>query len=426
MGSLDAFLDCSIGGTGFQLVDYSVRSDPVIEEGIGRVGTRVQIEGEGYIESVSQAAHSAAIAAAIAGLDVAGQDIIVKGFGGVVELQLLAAWCKDGGPHVSFQMLPQKDLSPLRRAFRFTATGERSWTAGEDPDDPGESAYREVIATEEGGMRTATITGQVRGPDALQRFSDIWLPFWFISYPQAQWTSKWQTDANWADDELKYTITFSELGEPLPELPDGPWIGEVQLQKGADFDERGLVTRTWAWEVVYGGDSSQIWSALRRKCEGIIIRQTASEQVYHQRRLSVTFTTLSGPDANIPDLLEWEHSVEIPTEGSGRLEATEYPGAGRALLAYTPAPAYAATQSGRATGLGRFPNAPGPLWPANLAEVPVISRRWVNEYVAETSWRYAFLADSNTPFEMNATALEKLKRPSGMDAVALAKQVFVG
>src|SRR5687767_7592673 len=98
----DSLLSLNIGGAHAQLHDYSLFSEPLVKEKRGRTGTHVRLEGEGCIEAAdTSSAFGAAIAAAVASFTLSGQNITVTEFGGSVVVQILAAQCVEGGPHVT-------------------------------------------------------------------------------------------------------------------------------------------------------------------------------------------------------------------------------------------------------------------------------------------------------------------------------------
>jgi hypothetical protein len=405
-------LSISIGSEDFQLLDYGVRSEPLIDEKEGyRVGTRKVIHGVGEIIGTSESDFAAKIQAAANALDGAsGSDVIVKGIGGsVTEIAILAARCRDGGPHVAFRMLPQSDSSVFRRKFDFEAIGiER--VEGEDPGEPADT-YRCAVEIDAIGLRAYTYSGEIFGPDALSFLEDVKIPALRISHPETSWVMTISEDANLYGDSVRYSIKFQELSEPKPAVGAGVWIGDISSTHDQDRDERGMITETWRWEVSITGDSAQLLPVLRAQVTGTIVRMRVQEGRWHGARVQYECVTLRGQDARVPELLEYEQGVEGEQEAGGRIEAVEYPGV-MPILKFAPYPAYHATQRGRATAVGRFVKAPSMLWPEALAAAPRITRRWVNQYITETTWSYEYISDSANSFAMNGAALAAMKFPA--------------
>src|SRR4051794_30891565 len=124
MASYDTIYKASVGGSSFQLQKLrAVREKPIVEANLGCTGYDVSIEGEGWIEGTTQSDLATKLAATRTAFLISGQNITITGVNGVVVYQLLAARCRDSGPHVGFEMM--ETTRPLATAFRFSVVARK-------------------------------------------------------------------------------------------------------------------------------------------------------------------------------------------------------------------------------------------------------------------------------------------------------------
>jgi hypothetical protein len=87
MIDLTPFGTASYGTSAFQVVDFDVQEQPVIKEGVGRIGTDVVATIDGFFEGTDANDLAAKSVAVRADLAVGGRDLVVKGLGGATVLR---------------------------------------------------------------------------------------------------------------------------------------------------------------------------------------------------------------------------------------------------------------------------------------------------------------------------------------------------
>lgn len=382
MAAFDSILKASIGSTSFQLMDYSVRETPVTKDGLGQTGTKVTVQGDGWVEAADAASLTAAIAAMLAGFRIVGKNVTITGLGGAVEYQLLAASCVDGGPFVEIEIqLQQQRGEALVKPVRFTANGSTAPSGGTTNLV---DQFKVETTTRPDELRGITYSGEVLGPGAVGQYVDGILPALLAQYPDSDWTHSDKFSTNAKQDKVDWQVTFVELAAPLPDAVDATAVdGEGTIRREGDEQMR-LVTEI-GFDLLVEGDPTALLTSIR-PTEGVILKESSEITQFRERRLRASFTTLSGRDGN--DLLNWEQTLEHEKEVTP-LRVVTYPN-GEPVFILDVQPAYV-TQRGRAIGAGQYPQAPEPFWPDQLVDRPKIIHTPLNAAEFQVEWMYRFV-----------------------------------
>jgi hypothetical protein len=404
MGEFDQLLSLNLGGASFQLDDYGYASEPIVKDGRGRAGTRLRLTCTGWVSVGAEettADYGAAVVAAVRSFSVSGQNVEVKEFNGALLVQILAAWCVDGGPHVTFSLLPNKDGVGLVKRFSVTVNAS-TWLdgGGVNPTTEPSNAYTIRTTTGPDGLRRVEIVGELLGVDAGGYYRAQVVPTFRRAYPAASWGLSERLEANTAGDKTSYTITFAELVEPYPgAAPDLAVDGEHVDRKERDEQMR-LVTR-YSYDLLVVGSPQLLLNTIRPK--GVTILRESSEVTHHLgKRLRAEFVVLAGGNGN--DLLNFEQSFN-EVRSADVVEVARYAGL-KPFLVRTPADVFRYQQRGRAVGLNRFPKPPDPLT-LPMTAPPQIQHTQLNGVECETTWQYDYAT-----VDQYAVRLADLARPA--------------
>lgn len=399
MAAFDSILKASIGSTSFQLMDYSVRETAVTKEGLGRLGTKVVVQGDGWIEAADAAALTAAIAATLGSFRVDGQNVTITGLAGGLEYQLLAAQCVDGGPFVDIEIgLQQQRGEALVKPVKFTANGSTAPGSGQQITDQ----WKVETTTRPDGLRGITYSGETRGAGAVGLYVNGVLPDLLAQYPADQWIHQQKYSTNVKQDLVDWQVTFTELVEPLPSTADVT-VADGEFTERIDRDEQMRMVRERTYDLLIEGDASSLLTTLR-PTDGTILKESSEVTHYREQRLRAAFTQLMGGDGN--DLLNWEQTLEAESETTP-LRVVLYPNATPVFILEVQ-PSYM-VQRGRAIGAGSYPAPPDPFWPDQLVERPKITTTPLNAVEMQVEWHYRFVFRSPPT---TASFVARLARPS--------------
>ena len=402
MAALDALLKCTYGTTSFQLSDYSYSEDPIITADLGRTGTKNSVSGKGWVEGTDAADFAAKLAEVRNGFRTWGQDLTITGLGGTTEVQILAAYCRDAGPHVSFKMLEQGSGTPLIKEFEFTVqaiTGQDFSGGG-----GGGAAVGYAVEVKSDGLRRIKRRGVITQAGASAIYHNNVLPSMLASYPASNWVATQSYDVDSRDTLLNYEISFEEIKEPFVtgsqfEVLDGDWVQRVE--RNADH----LLVFTISFDFAYSGDPQRLLVALRPTGK-TIVRERWQDQRYKDRRFTGEIVWVDSADMN--NVADWEQSIEFD-DGNDVLNSTVVPGRDPVLF-YGSKPVRRAVQYGRAVGISRWVKAPSPFWTARTSGPGKITYKKINDSQWETAWRYEFMFSEPVPVDGNIFG--RLNRPS--------------
>jgi hypothetical protein len=393
MASLDSVLQCSMGSASMQLLDYQVRYEPIINAAAGlltgRIGTRLTVSGEGYIEETGTAAGDLAALWAVKAAFRDGQNFTITGPGGVA-VSILAARCTAGGPHITLEIANGREV-------RFTLTAEQGVVTGgigsgqdlpvpptaEDGSDD-LTPFPFKVTVRPGGNRTISASGELRGPNTLNRFYLGVVGSFKAEYPPASWAHGYEYEMAEGQDVLKYSLTAEEHVGGLPVA--GSLVAvEGEGTRRTEIDEQNRVTETWDFSLALGaGDPQGMIDLLRRGVRGTILRESAQVTLIKERRLIMSITTTRAADGSF--LVSWMQRFSILKEKE-TYEEKRYPGC-TPILVRKPTAMARVTQSGEAVGVDQWPQPPEPVLPESMLEQPEVSHEWSSRSERKTTWNY--------------------------------------
>lgn len=405
MADLDALLQCTYGSAAFQLADYTYSEEPIMQDGVGRVGTKKTVSGKGWIEGTDPADFASKLADARAGFRVVARDFRVIGLGGTTEVEILAAYCRDFGPHVAFKLAEQGSGTALKKDVEFTVTGVLAFDeAGSGGIGGVSDGFGVSVDVKSDGLRRVARKGFVSQSGAAEIYQGTVLPAILAAYPATKWVSAQKYEVNSTNTYLTYEISFEELQVPFITDPqfvvlDGDLIHRVER----DEQHRTVITITF--DLAYTGSFAHILTTLRPDDE-VILRERWEDQTYKDRRLRGEIVYVRSADHN--DLGAWEQTLEVEDE-SPALSSFVVPGRDPVLY-YGAQPTRRAVQAGRAIGFGRFVKYAPTIWPARLAAPRKLTFRRLNDAEYETTWRYEYVFSNGV--SLTAAVYASLNRPA--------------
>lgn len=407
MAEFDSLLDCTLGTTSFQLVDYAYKEEAVVEEGKGKTGAKITISGEGYVSAASAAAFAAALLATQAGFRSSGQNFYITGLGGNYEVILLAAQCVDGGPHCSFEMLPQGDGAALVKPFRFTLTATTTGNSDPSNTDPTNS-YKTTITTRPDGLREVGISGELVGPGCSDFYEDTVLPFFEGLYPVAAWVPLLSFERNQSDDRATYNLRFTELQEAFPVVGATASIVDGEVTSGDERDEQMRLVRSVSFDFLITGDPIKVRDLMRAALLTTPIRERFEVSRHKETRIRGEFTLLLDVTGKADGLLNWEQELEVERGERAPLKA-ETDEVNDPMIYQDQKVETVIVQRGSATGLGKFVKEAPILFPDDMSANPRITYRAANGFEFVTTWEYRYIF-SSVP-SIDAAVLKGLARP---------------
>lgn len=396
----EALLSLNIGGASFQLDDYGVSFQPIVKEGKGRTGTKVELRGRGYVDGGAGAGSAAAMAdgvtAASESFSVSGQNVVVTELGTLL-VSLLAARFVDGGPHIDYELLGNLDGVRGVKKFQFVAYGEQKLGDGNDPDN----SYTLRVTTGPDDVRKVDIDGEITGPGAAAWFTSRVLPEFTAAYPLSRWVPGHWMRRNFKGDKATYGISFEEIVRPYPDAGAGAAV-DGDYTETVERDEQQRMVRRFEYDFLCVGDPQALADVLRPQPHDGIVSESINVTHHKGKRLRATFVILESGSSN--DLLDFSQSFGR-SDAFPTVTAATYPGVKPFLIRNNEEPAHF-TQRGRAVGLRRFPKAPEPILPYLTGE-PVIVYSHLTEWEWETTWEYQYASVDAVTYDVT-----KLARPA--------------
>jgi hypothetical protein len=410
MGQLDTLHKCSLGTSDFQLEDFEYGKEPVVKDGL-RVGDRVFIRGTGWVEAASATALATALAAAETPFSTSGDNVQIFGPQSSLMVDLPAAVCVNGGPHVSFKVGRglQDSAGGVLRRFDFQIAAETKAFPGGSSPGP---SYSGKVATAPDGLRVVTYNGEIVGdpfsvPDEFRKVLDGFrqlytLPLWVASY---------ELETNIDQDRGRFRITFTEMAYPLPHegTDDDKGYKNFAVEGSAslrrDRDEQMRLVRSWTFDLLVVGDVDKLLTVLRPNLP--ILRETVSVTVFPHQRVSAEFVTVTGGNGNA--LMNWQAAFHYEHPAVNVYRQLTYPGVDPVLVRKERTVGRL-TFSGSMTGAGVFIDPPPAPKDLVLLEQPRRSWVVVNEIERRTDFSYVMAigpGDRVTPAEL----LAALQRP---------------
>ena len=401
---LSDFMQLTVNGEAvIQIEDYSYHTEAIVDKSMGRTGSTLTLEGEGFVQGDASGPFLTAASAASAALNRSGSIIEVLGLGGAIEARMTPGMFLNFGPHLTVAFLGKPD-SPFRRQVKFKATGETAPNLGGGAVEVG---YKVDTAVRPDGLKTITRTGQIKGARASALFLGVVLASSLSAYPLTGWIRTYKYDVNAAGDLLSYTIGLVQILNPLPDNGAGSGVdGEATTR--TERDEQMRKVTTFSYDFLITGNATAFATIMRPAPPIVILKESFESTYYKEVRVRGSFTWLEGGDGN--DLLDWNQTVDAVTD-EVPLAIETYPGSPPDYI-YKPRSGNVYTQSGRAVGVGRYPKPPDPFLP-NYLEKPKFSFKRLNAVEYETTWSYVLVSPGIV--EMNSGVLAQFERPKTPD-----------
>lgn len=402
MAEFDALFRCTLGGTGFQLRDYGYKEEPIVEDKKGQTGVTITVTGEGYVEEADAATFAAALGATASAFRVHGQTFTLYGLYDSVEVTVLAGQCVDGGPYVTFEILPQGSGSRLVKEFKFVLTAKKAILDG---DGKPTNAYKIKVVTGPDGLRKVTVSGELKGPGCSAFFETGVLPKFNASYDVVNWVPTISLEVNQTDDDTTYTLEYRELFESLPDPGPGTAVDGTATDS-TERDEQMRKVRIITFDMLVVGDPMAVRDFMRGLLGATPFKERFEVTRYDQQRVRGEFQLLTGDGGS--DLLNWERSIEAVEQQTDTFTAFAVPGT-TPIFVKTPFAGFTYIDSGSAIGAGRSPKPPAPLY--NTFGAPHdFTYTDLNSVEKRTSWKYTYLLES--PVESPKTFAASLVRPA--------------
>lgn len=401
MAEFDSLYKCTLGGTGFQLREYGYKEVPIVEDGKGQTGVTLTVTGEGYVEADSAAAFSSALGSASNAFRVAHQSFQLYGLNGELEVTVLAGLCLDGGPFVTFEMMPQSSGSRLVKEFKFTLTAKQAKKSDSDNGDP-TNVYKVKVVTGPDGLSQVTVSGELTGPGCADFFNVTVLPKFEHDYPLLYFVPTVTYEGNATDDSATYSLQYTELDEPLPDLILGKAVDGTATES-IDVDEQMRKVRVISYDFVCEGDPTLVRDFMRAALKATPFKERYEITSYDHVRIHGELQLLLGANGNA--LMNWERNLAATERSTNSFDAFEFPG-GLPIFVKRPQHGFTYVDSGRAICAGQFMKRPDPLYLTFGAD-DEYDYEQLNAVEFQTTWKYTYLLD--TPIEN--PSLGKLARP---------------
>jgi hypothetical protein len=397
---------CSIGSADFQLDDFDEENAPVVKDG-RQTGRRLSIRGRGWVEGeggdwgdllvrVKEAADA---------FSVSGRDAIIYGYGNNPIRTIPAALCLNGGPYVSFKILP--GLTPgsslSTRRFEFEISAETLDLSGSPPAAP---TYQVKVETAPDGMRVITWTGEISAaPGGVQSAFDKMGETFRKAYPGPRWVLSFTFEQNMVGDKGKFSLVVNESVEDLPALDDATLAVEGSASFVRDRDEQMRLQRTWSYDLAVVGDPVALLAAIRP--QGVpLLRESVQIGRYPHRRLQATFVTLAGGDGNA--LLNWTCSFHL-SKAATVYDKHRYPGL---VPIYVAQPLDDSTLRVTGSAIGAKTWIEPPTLPSVWPQLAQPQRGWrvLNAIEWQTDWEFFVAIPPDAKINL-ADQLKLLSRP---------------
>jgi hypothetical protein len=405
MADFTALSSCSIGGSQFELGKWTLREEPELVDGM-IVGRKIGLSLEGWIEGNSGSELAGRLGSTISSLRLSGQNVVISEFG-VTAYSLLAAWCRDGGPHVVLAVEPG---NARRKIIKAEVTGMTGVSPGEGGGGGGSgTTTRYTMEYLPDRRRKVGQRGEIRSAAAMAEYEAARTAF-EAAFSTARWVVKASIETGSTDQSLSYQLTAEELSEDLPVVA-GAVVHEGSRGSGQARDALGEIRQTVSYDVAFTGDADAIYSTLRLEAEriGPIIEETKDVSALRDRRLRCSFVVIRG-DGN--DLMGWDVEIEA-TQEAGGARIIDYEGV-TSLVVRQPKLAHRLSIQIRATGLLRYPKIPMPAIAGEFVEEAPgrVRRRRVDNYRRETTLSWQLIATRAYGSELETQLLRALARPA--------------
>jgi hypothetical protein len=394
-------LSCNYGTTALSVESYAVKESAIVQDGIGRTGTDVQVGIDAFLVAADQNDLLAKMVALDADLNTDGRDLLIFGLAGLPEFSLLAAQCQNGGPQIDFEILPGP--TALVKVIKITAHTTKL------PTGKGQiNQYKVSVRTRPDLLRTITWDGMVNYVDNATQFLTVIVPQFTTAYPLPNWVHEYEysTAQDGVQDKLSYRISARENYAPLPDFKQIGNAVDGQASQKIDRDEQMRKVTTWDFNLlVFAADPVAFVSQLRAQITvprlpglppRIILRESLAFETIKENRLQASFTVLESADKSSV-LLNFSQTMKVLSSHIV-YEEKIYFGAAPVLVA-VPQKLGRVTVSGSAIGAGRYMQSPGGAAFHYRPAPPETTYTEINAVEKQTSWNDAFFLtnDDGTP-----------------------------
>jgi hypothetical protein len=373
-----------------QVDGYHYEQRPIMEGELGRTATQVRVEGTGFIMATDPASFRAAIAAMETAVD--GANFIIYGQQESVLCQVLAANCLDGGPHIVFEVLDE-EMGPLYARVKFAVEANALSTGGVV------NAYNFKIVTAPDGLQKITQVGKLACINARTLFSSLVLTPFQTTYSLPDYVVNYEVNYPYGNDGqaftsiARYQMQAAQLAGPLPDVT-GAVDGEVTVRNETDNEaHRSIDTFEFSLNLKPTADPGDAIDTLRGLAIAqqptdpapMLIRESSNYTTIRQLRLTASFVFLSTTDGT-DVMTNYTRTISVTTADPAYQEFA-YPGTSPIAI-QRPRVFARISDSGSATGLGSFIQAPASLLPDTPERPPVIRLVDVNDFEKQTSWQF--------------------------------------
>jgi hypothetical protein len=383
MATFDNIMNCSVGGTAFQLMSYSKSERAVYDVDGNRIGADVEFSLTGELQAADLAGLASALAALETSCRTDGASLTITGLNNANLDGLAASSCIDGGPHYTYKF--DNEQGHNYQSVSVAAVGR---IAADDESGVLSHTYTASTSYAPDGLKTIatrghviTLPGESAETKAIEFTPDA---------PDGSWarTAMEHSTANTADTEADYSVTYAQLVTeyPDPNILDGEWTVT------SDYDAHNR--KVLRYEYQYSGSGAEsylntIHAQLRSA--GGLVRASIRLAKHKSRTVAATFEILT-PRVGGDYLLELQEQIRA-ARGAPRLAAKTY--AGTVPLVYQlPDGPFAYVQAGRAIGLAKFPEPPAYKFDEIFLADEAMNTNRLNDVEYETTWEFTYLFPS--------------------------------
>lgn len=388
MATFDSIMNCSIGGTAFQLLSYTKsRRRTYTDALLAQEEIQFQLTGE------VQAANVGALATALAALEEScedGTDLTITGLNNV-NLDGLAASTVTFGPR--YDISYGADQSATHQQVTITATGviDMATEAGGGELGEGVLSVTQTITTSKNAEDLPTITtkGTVTTEAGTSAVTEaVTLIPAGIEGPYVRTQYQYEQE-NAADTKASYTVSYQQLVAAYPTYSGQSVVeGEATISTSTDAHNRLIVTYTYQYVGTYAEAYINDRLATLR-ATGNLVRANIESTVHKSRSVRATFEVLGCRDSGTADLLELTETIRNQRSGP-LLDQRIYSGT-NPLIFKLPQAGILYVQSGRAIGLKKYPKPPDKKFSAAYLVDESINFNRLNDQEFETTWEFPFL-----------------------------------
>lgn len=388
----------------FQVLSCNVKRSPVLGDSGVRLGTRIEVSGEGVLTADTPADFAAAIGDLVAATDQAAQDVVITGLGGVVIVSLLAAQCVENGPQVEIEL--SDGTAPLQQKIKFKATGATAGTGDSEGDDVVDE-YTITTETKTNELQVVTYSGSLLGPNLLAWIRGTKLGQVKAAHPWPQWSINytWALKESAGVESATYSIVVSETSESLPSGGGAKALAGT-LTTSSEINAQWQKVTVQQSEFDFSGDPDELHDALRPR-DVLIVQESKEVQSVSGSSLRSRFTFITGSEGD--KCIGFDQVIGMD-QADPIYEEKQFPGS-KPVLVKQPQRYRRLRQSGSIRGAGVFLEPPEPIFDL-LAEPPEISLSDPQKVEKIVGWTYVMYVPSDLGSDLVAQMISRIARPA--------------